>query len=456
MSRMRIIFMYESAHVWALIEKHRNSQRNYITRIDPLGDKMSRPEYQLPPDVLLHGESCNACYLLWRLQTGVDCSMDSASEQQEEEEQQQSQQQQPSLLLDLGVGSGISASCLVKKGHFVVGVDISRFMLEEAVEFGSTEERADAVLADLGQRLNFRPAIFDGAISISALQWLCSGVQWSPLESPPTFADVAGERAAAAERANAINTGCGKDTTAAAGDGPRASQAAGAGTSARDPPVAGAAADVTRRDVTEGSSVDDIMEEDKEEAEEDTPRATQVHLFTSKLFAEKKRSAAAHAGGGDAKSNTPYGRLRRFFAWLYASLRPGARAALQFYPDSTEQVETITAAALRAGFNGGLVVDYPNSAKAKKHFLVLWVGGGYMSTAEQQRQLQNAAMDSSPQDHVLVARRERQKRTKQRSLKAGGLSRRQWILKKKEKHRLQGKVVRHDSKYMGRKRKDKF
>lgn len=35
----------------------------------------------------------------------------------------------------------------------------------------------------------------------------------------------------------------------------------------------------------------------------------------------------------------------------------------------------ITTQAMKAGFYGGLVVDYPNSTKAKKYFLVLMTGG---------------------------------------------------------------------------------
>lgn len=31
------------------------------------------------------------------------------------------------------------------------------------------------------------------------------------------------------------------------------------------------------------------------------------------------------------------------------------------------QLELITAQAMRAGFTGGMVVDYPNSSKAKKY-----------------------------------------------------------------------------------------
>jgi 18S rRNA (guanine1575-N7)-methyltransferase len=39
-------------------------------------------------------------------------------------------------------------------------------------------------------------------------------------------------------------------------------------------------------------------------------------------------------------------------------------------------MELITASALRCGFTGGLVVDYPNSTKAKKYFLCLFAGVG--------------------------------------------------------------------------------
>ena len=34
----------------------------------------------------------------------------------------------------------------------------------------------------------------------------------------------------------------------------------------------------------------------------------------------------------------------------------------------------ITAAAMRNGFTGGLIVDFPNSKKAKKYFLFLMAG----------------------------------------------------------------------------------
>ena len=52
----------------------------------------------------------------------------------------------------------------------------------------------------------------------------------------------------------------------------------------------------------------------------------------------------------------------------------GARCAFQFYPSSPEQVEMITAAAMKNGFTGGLIVDFPNSKKARKYFLFLMAG----------------------------------------------------------------------------------
>lgn len=48
---------------------------------------------------------------------------------------------------------------------------------------------------------------------------------------------------------------------------------------------------------------------------------------------------------------------------------------LQFYPENSTQMELVTAQAMKAGFYGGVVVDYPNSTKAKKFFLVLMTGG---------------------------------------------------------------------------------
>ena len=92
-------------------------------------------------------------------------------------------------ILDLGCGSGLSGETLSKHGHFWTGVDISSAMLcillfkamyvMQLVTIiflsdgaNKKEVEGDLVLGDLGQELPFRAGAFDGAISISALQWL--------------------------------------------------------------------------------------------------------------------------------------------------------------------------------------------------------------------------------------------------------------------------------------------
>ena len=77
----------------------------------------------------------------------------------------------PSYLLDIGCGSGLSGQVLEEAGHYWVGCDISRSMLEVASERESSA--GDLVHHDIGLGLPFRPGSFDGVISISAIQWLC-------------------------------------------------------------------------------------------------------------------------------------------------------------------------------------------------------------------------------------------------------------------------------------------
>ncbi|KAG5268021.1 hypothetical protein AALO_G00207360 [Alosa alosa] len=76
----------------------------------------------------------------------------------------------------------------------------------------------------------------------------------------------------------------------------------------------------------------------------------------------------------DKRSHSPPKRLYAFFSSLYSCLTRGARAVFQIYPENSEQLELITGQAMRAGFTGGVVVDYPNSTKAKKFFLCLFAG----------------------------------------------------------------------------------
>lgn len=83
----------------------------------------------------------------------------------------------PSLLLDIGCGSGLSGEILTatpaaQNGpHLWVGMDISASMLDVALQ---RDVAGDLLLADIGQGVPFRAGTFDAAISISAIQWLCN------------------------------------------------------------------------------------------------------------------------------------------------------------------------------------------------------------------------------------------------------------------------------------------
>jgi 18S rRNA (guanine1575-N7)-methyltransferase len=86
-------------------------------------------------------------------------------------------------------------------------------------------------------------------------------------------------------------------------------------------------------------------------------------------------------------NDSPPLRLTRFFTTLYASLRNPSRAVFQFYPETDDQITLITTIARKAGFGGGIVVDYPNSKKARKVFLCLMVGSGrYVSQGGKQNE----------------------------------------------------------------------
>ncbi|KAF1658794.1 putative 18S rRNA (guanine-N(7))-methyltransferase, partial [Aptenodytes patagonicus] len=229
----------------------------------------------------------------------------------------------PCLLLDVGCGSGLSGDYISNEGHYWIGMDISPAMLDVAVE---REVEGDLLLADVGHGIPFRPGMFDGCISISAVQWLCNA---------------------------------------------------------------------------------------------------------------------------DKKSHSPPKRLYRFFSTLYTALARGSRAVLQLYPENSEQLELITAQAMRAGFTGGMVVDYPNSAKAKKFFLCLFVGAS--GTLPKGLGTERADGEETHQAK-FTNERTRFRNAKGKSVKKS----RDWILEKKERRRRQGKEVRADTKYTGRKRRPHF
>lgn len=228
----------------------------------------------------------------------------------------------PALLLDIGTGTGLAGDVLTAAGHHWVGTDISQPMLDEALE---RDVSGDLLNADAGHGIPFRMGSFDGAVSVSAVQWLCNA---------------------------------------------------------------------------------------------------------------------------DRADHNPHKRLNAFFATLYASLRKSARAVLQFYPENVQQMELLTAAAMRAGFSGGLLVDYPNSAKAKKYYLVLTAGPPAKGVATP------TALGVGEDTQVKVGTRRPLKKGKRREVE--NVSKKEWVIAKKERRRRQGHQTRPDSKYTGRKRRVQF
>lgn len=195
------------------------------------------------------------------------------------------------------------------------------------------------------------------------------------------------------------------------------------------------------------------------------------------MYPSNSISALQWLLNADSNIASPIARLSRFFTMLHASLSHGSRAALQFYPENDAQVELCMKAATKSGFGGGLVVDYPNSRKARKCFLVLWVGGtmripaGVMNDeelalAEQQNGKQEMPRglvaeheDPDAVGQVKFEGRTTGKKGKRAIKKAKALDKgsKDWILRKKTLYRKRGKEdVPLDSKYTARKRRTVF
>jgi 18S rRNA (guanine1575-N7)-methyltransferase len=147
----------------------------------------------------------------------------------------------------------------------------------------------------------------------------------------------------------------------------------------------------------------------------------------------------------DSSDVSASGRLSRFFNGLYATLRRGGRAVCQFYPKNETQRTMISSAAIKAGFGAGILEDDPGT-KNSKLYLVLTVGGGDIVGSGGDITGVVRGMEGV---NVVDERRKRERDRPKRGEKKGGKA---WVLKKKEQMERRGKVVKHDSKYTGRKR----
>ncbi|KAA8492580.1 putative 18S rRNA (guanine-N(7))-methyltransferase [Porphyridium purpureum] len=295
---------------------------------------MSRPEHVAPPEVF-YNESEAKKYLMSSRMIEIQAKLaNRCLELLALPEDGGSK-----LLLDIGCGTGLSGDVLSESGHIWVGTDISPAMLDVALE---RDAEGDLFQADAGDGMFFRNGVFDGAISVSVLQWLCNA---------------------------------------------------------------------------------------------------------------------------DSSNVKPRKRLLVFFETLYACLYRGSRAVFQFYPENESQMELISASAMRAGFTGGIIVDYPHSTRAKKIYLCLRAGPA-LPVALQPKALLVGDGEHDPQQagrqHVEFSkRRERPKKAGAGKLKKGGargsaISKVDSIHALKERQRRQGHDVKLDSRYTGKKRSKKF
>ncbi|KAI6246169.1 18S rRNA methyltransferase [Erysiphe necator] len=126
---------------------------------------MSRPEDSLPPDLYYNDSEARKYTTSSRIQS-IQVSMTHRA-------LELLNLDKPSLILDIGCGSGLSGEILSSnpEPHMWIGMDISPSMLDIALQ---RDVEGDLMLMDFGQGVPFRAGSFDAAISISAIQWLCN------------------------------------------------------------------------------------------------------------------------------------------------------------------------------------------------------------------------------------------------------------------------------------------
>ncbi|CAB9496197.1 Probable 18S rRNA (guanine-N(7))-methyltransferase [Seminavis robusta] len=217
----------------------------------------------------------------------------------------------------------------------------------------------------------------------------------------------------------------------------------------------------------ESMQQDDSDDEEEEEEEEGASTGDLMHhdMGTGLPFRPATFDACISISAlqwlcySNSKNQNPKKRLLRFFSSLYTVLKRGGRAVLQFYPETADQAVLISETATKVGFAGGVVVDYPNSAKAKKHYLVLsFDRSSTQQQQQQQRPLTTGMHEQQQQQHVTVGSTMEGANNKKKKApkKKKGVKTKEWIVHKKAMQRKKGKDVRPDTKYTARRRPHKF
>lgn len=104
--------------------------------------------------------------------------------------------------------------------------------------------------------------------------------------------------------------------------------------------------------------------------------------------------------------------------------------------------------AMRSGFQGGLVVDYPNSRKAKKYYLCLFTGGESSRRVEMPKALTGEPVDEDGEDVGRVKFEKHRAKEGSNDRGARGKKRKgvketskDWILRKKEVRLLSRSLI---------------
>lgn len=149
------------------------------------------------------------------------------------------------------------------------------------------------------------------------------------------------------------------------------------------------------------------------------------------------------------KDSNQYLKMVQFFRQIRKMLCVGARAVFQFFPINASQLQIVMDAVNKASFQGGLVVDFPNSVRRKRYYLCVWAGVTGISHS-----LPQSLEEEETEESVGVVGAKEWKR--RRKGKGQSATLRDRIIKKKEQQRRKGLSTRPDTKYTGRRRPISF